>query len=58
MTLARSILVPALVLVALAGVARAQTPAPPGPRAQEDALCLGVSPVSYTHLTLPTICSV
>ncbi len=37
MTLARSILVPALVLVALAGVARAQQPAP-GPRAQEDAL--------------------
>ena len=38
MTLTRSVLVPALVLVALAGVARAQTPAPPGPRAQEDAL--------------------
>lgn len=42
MTLARSVLVPALVLVALAGVARAQQPTPttppPGPRAQEDAL--------------------
>ena len=37
MTLARSILVPALALLALAGVARAQQ-APPGPRAQEDAL--------------------
>jgi Spy/CpxP family protein refolding chaperone len=36
-TLARSILVPALALLALAGVARAQQ-APPGPRAQEDAL--------------------
>ena len=38
MTLARSILVPAVALLALAGVARAQQPAPPGPRAQEDAL--------------------
>lgn len=38
MTLARSVLVPALVLVALAGGARAQQPSPPGPRAQEDAL--------------------
>lgn len=37
MTLARSILVPTLALLALAGVARAQQ-APPGPRAQEDAL--------------------
>lgn len=38
MTLARSVLTPALVLVTLAGVARAQQPTPPGPRAQEDAL--------------------
>jgi len=36
-TLARSILVPTLALLALAGVARAQQ-VPPGPRAQEDAL--------------------
>jgi Spy/CpxP family protein refolding chaperone len=39
MTVARSILAPAVaLLVACAGVARAQQPAPPGPRATEDAL--------------------
>jgi Spy/CpxP family protein refolding chaperone len=37
MTLTRLVLAPALILVAVAGGARAQQ-APPGPRAQEDAL--------------------
>ena len=37
---------------------RSVNPSPEGYDAMDDATMRAVEPVSYTHLTLPTICSV
>eukprot|EP00975_Prorocentrum_lima_P044802 9384974-Prorocentrum_lima.AAC.1 len=38
--------------------ASSSSPPPDGPRCGRTALAVSSTPVSYTHLTLPTICSV